>query len=80
MHARAKVWWATAQVKRGRDPASYVRADRVRAHVEELRAGGWTSADIARAALVAPATISKIRRPDTKWCSRLVARDVLAVG
>ena len=79
MHRRAQVWWATAQVRRGRDPASHVPARPVRRHVEELRAAGWTSAGIARAAGVAPATITRIRKPGTGSCSRIVARALLAV-
>ena len=80
MHTRAKVWWATAQLRRGRDPASYVRADRVRRHVEQLRAEGWTSSAIARAAQVAPATVCRIRKPSTRWCSRIAAHAILAVS
>lgn len=79
LHRRAKVWWATAQVRRGRDPASYVAAVRVRRHLEELLDAGWTGNRIARTAAVAPATVSRIRRPTTRWCSRIVARQLLAV-
>jgi AraC-like DNA-binding protein len=79
MHRRARVWWATAQARRGRDPASYVPADRARRHVEELRASGWSSGAIARAAGIAPATITRIRKPATAHCTRIVARAILAV-
>lgn len=79
MHRRAKVWWATARLRRGRNPASYFAADRVRRHIEELVAAGWTSRSIARAAQVAPATITRIRKPDTLHCTRIVARAILDV-
>jgi AraC-like DNA-binding protein len=79
LHKAAKVWWATAQLRRGREPASYVAAGRVRARIEVLRADGWTSSRIARAAGVAPATVCRIRKPTTRWCSRIVARAILAV-
>jgi hypothetical protein len=79
LRAAAKVWWATRQLKRGRVPASYVPADRVRRHVEALRAVGWTSRRIAEAAGVSPATVSRIRKPGTRWCSRIVAGAVLAL-
>jgi hypothetical protein len=79
LHRRAQVWWATAQVRRGREPASHVPADKVRRHIAELRAAGWTSSSIARAAQVAPATITRIRKPTTKRCSRIVAGAILAL-
>jgi AraC-like DNA-binding protein len=73
------VWWATAQLRRGRDPASYTAAARVRTHIEVLRAAGWTSTAIAQAAGISGATVSRIRKPSTRWCSRIVASTVLAV-
>ena len=79
LHTRSKIWWATRQVRRGRDPASYVAAGRVRLHLEQLVADGWTANAIARSALVSPATVSRIRRAETRWCSRIVARSILAV-
>lgn len=80
MHRAAKVWWATARLRAGRDPASYVDAVKVRRHVEMLRDAGWSSSAIASAAMVAPSTITRIRKPDTVWCSRIVAGALLAVS
>lgn len=66
-------------MRRGRDPASYVAAVKVRDHVDQLVAGGWTRRRIAAAAGVAPATLTRIGKPSTKWCSGIVARAVLGV-
>jgi hypothetical protein len=42
LHSAAQVWWATRRLRAGADSASYVTADRVRAHIAELVAAGWT--------------------------------------
>jgi hypothetical protein len=76
----AQVWWATAQLRGGRhDVASYTSAAPVRRRLEELRRAGWTGDRIAAAAQVSPSTISRISKPSTRWCSRIVARAVLGV-
>jgi hypothetical protein len=76
----AKVWWATARLRRGRyDVASYTAAAPVRRYLEALRAAGWTGSRVARAAQVAPSTITRISQPSTRWCRRIVAAAVLAV-
>ena len=75
----AQVWWATRRVRRGADPASYVAAAPVRRHVAELEGIGWSRRAIARAADAAPATITRIGKPSTRWCSRLAARSIMAV-
>jgi hypothetical protein len=80
LHKAAKVWWATRRLKRGADPASYVRAAPVRRHVEELRSAGWTSVAIARAAQVSDATVCRVRKPSTRWCSRITAAAILGVA
>jgi len=79
MHRHAKVWWATAQLRKGRDPASYTAAGPVRKRIGELRAAGWTSTRIARAAGVSPGTVSRLRKRSTRWCSRIVAGAVMAI-
>jgi hypothetical protein len=79
LHRAARVWWATRRLKRGADPASYVAAARVRQHVAELEAAGWSRREVARAAGVAPATITRIGKPATRWCSRITAAAILAV-
>jgi hypothetical protein len=75
----AQVWWATRRLRAGADPASYVPAAKVRAHVAELVAAGWTRTAIAKAAQIAPSTITRICKPSTRWCSRIVARAVLGL-
>jgi hypothetical protein len=79
LHSAAKQWWAAAQVRKGREPASYFPAARVRKHIGVLEAAGWTRCRIAAAAQVAPATISRVCKPSTRWCSRIVALGVLGV-
>lgn len=79
MRQAARVWWATRQLRRGGDPASYVAAAPVRQHLAVLEAAGWSRRRVAGAAQVAPATLTRIGRPDTRWCSRIVAGAVLGV-
>jgi len=64
---------------RGAEPASRVPALPVRRHVARLEAAGWTRDRIARAAQVAPSTITRLMAPDTVGVSRIVARAVLDV-
>jgi hypothetical protein len=81
LHRRAKVWWATRQLRRGRhDVASYVDAGKVRAWIAELEEAGWTRSRIARAAGVAPSTVTRVCKPSTRGCSRIVAGAVLALS
>jgi hypothetical protein len=77
LHRSAKVWWATRRLRRGADPASYVAAAPVRKRIAELEAAGWTRIAIARAAEVAPATITRLAAPTKRQCTRIVARSIL---
>ena len=74
----ARVWWATRQVRRGRDPASHVAPARLRQHLDELAVAGLSAREVARRAGVSPATLTRARRPGVK-VSRIVERQVLAV-
>jgi hypothetical protein len=73
------VWNAVRQLRRGADPATRVDVRPVRRHVHELLAAGLTRRDIARAAQIAPSTLTRIAEPSTRRVSRIVARSVLAV-
>lgn len=74
----AKVWWATAQLRRGADPATRVPARRLVEHLDRLADSGWTAREVARVAAVAPSTLSRARHRGVK-VSRLVERAVLAI-
>lgn len=78
--AESRVAWAARQLRRGRDPASRVLADRLRRHIATLTAAGLTQAEVARRAAVAPSTITRILQPSTKRTSRIVANSLLAVA
>jgi uncharacterized protein YerC len=73
------VWWATRQLRRGREPATRVPVAAVRKHLDELARSGWTQQAVAGAAGISVSTISRIRRRGTKHCSRIVAGAILAV-
>lgn len=66
-------------VWRGGEPASWVLPGRVRAHVAELRAAGWSQRSIAKAAGVSDATVCRIAKGRTGHVSRIVERLVLDV-
>jgi len=73
------VWWATRVLARGAEPASRVPALPMRRHVARLEAAGWSRSRIARAAQVAPSTITRAMAADTRQVSRIVAAAVLDV-
>lgn len=79
LHRRSQIWWATAQLRRGRDPASYADAAPVRTRIAELVAAGLTQTTIARRAGVAPSTVTKVSKDTTRSCSRIVAAAVLGI-
>jgi lambda repressor-like predicted transcriptional regulator len=61
------------------DVATYVPTAPVRRRIADLEAAGWSRRRIAVAAWVAPSTVTKVAKPRTRWCSRIVARVILAV-
>jgi transcriptional regulator with XRE-family HTH domain len=64
---------------RDAEPASRVNPVRVRRHIDELKARGWTLSGIARAAGVNRTTVDRIAHGHLEHCSRITARLILAV-
>lgn len=78
LRTAAKVWGATAQLRRGRDPATRVSPKQMLRHIDELVASGMTVRQIALAARVAPSTLGRARHQKVT-VSRIVEAAVLAV-
>ena len=77
--AEAKIAWAVRQLRRGREPATWVSPRRMLGHPEELRGASLSADEIARRAGVAAATLSRACRRGVK-ISRIVEQSVLAVA
>jgi hypothetical protein len=57
MRRQARIDWALRRVRAGREPGYWLSTVPVRAHIENLRAQGWTFERIGRAAGVAPSSV-----------------------
>lgn len=75
----ARLAWASAQVRRGHDPATRVPAIFARDHIAALERSGLTRTTIARRAGVSAGTISRLSKPSTARASRITVLAVLEV-
>jgi hypothetical protein len=79
LRRQAQVWWARRVLRRGGEPQTHVPAGPVRRHIAELEAAGWSRRAIARAAQIAPATITRIAHGSTRRCSLVCAHAIRAI-
>src|SRR5882672_9993668 len=75
----AQVWLASAQLRRGRDPATRVSPRRLLEHLDELAAAGVTAREAARRAGVSESTLYRARGGG-RHISRIVETAVLRLA